>query len=183
MSALRTAKSPSRNTSHPVSAKVDAAAIDSLLTDLIAAHAALLDSVRVHREAMGRADLDGMAAAMARQNDCIERIGSLEKERNALAKSFGGSPAQRGPVSISDMARAVGGERGEALLRQANHLRALMQQIRQEQGSLGQAATQLAAHVDGLMRLVVQKLSAAGVYGRSGRVDVPRAALSVDMRS
>lgn len=165
------------------SASIDAAAIDALLSKLTAAHQDLLTSIQAHREAMARADLDGMASAMAKQSDGIDRIGALEKERNTLAKAFVGSTKSGGPVSISDMARAVGGERGQVLLQKASHLRDLMQQVRQEQGSLGQAALQLAAHVDGLMRLVVQKLSTAGVYGRSGRVDVPRAALSVDMRS
>lgn len=162
---------------------VDLATLDQLLFDLTRAHHDLLSSIRSHKDAMRRTDLAGMADALSVQSACIERIATLEQQRNNLAKSFQGSTSGRGPLSISDMARSLGGEGAESLLARASELRSLMHQVQREQGALAIAATQLAAHVDGLMRLVVQKLSSAGVYGRSGRVDVPRAALSLDLKS
>jgi len=163
--------------------RADAAALDRLLTDLAAVHQDLLASIHAHRHAMRQTDLEGMVAALAAQSACVDRIGILEQQRNLLAKAFSGQVAARGPVSISDMARAIGGQTGDALLVRAAALRVLMQQVQAEQGALGSAAVQLSAHIEGLMRLVVQKLSTAGVYGRSGRIDVPRAALSLDLKS
>jgi hypothetical protein len=163
--------------------RADAASLDRLMTDLTTAHKDLLASIHAHRHAMRQTDLEGMAAALAAQSACVDRIGALEQQRNLLAKAFSGPVASRGPISISDMARAIGGQTGDDLLVRAAALRGLMQQVREEQGALGSAAVQLAAHIEGLMRLVVQKLSTAGVYGRSGRIDVPRAALSLDLKS
>lgn len=165
---------------------VSAAELGRLLSEFLAAHQALLASIRAHRQAMRNADLTQMEQALASQQQCMEDIAHCERTRNTLAKSLTGHTTQRGPITLSDMIRAVHPSHDEAreqLLSQANELRNVIADVRREQSALGQAAAHLAAHVDGLMRLVVQKLSSAGVYGRTGRVDVTRAALSLDMRS
>lgn len=177
-------KSQLRNTIG--STRVDAAALAKLLDDLVASHELLLASIQQHREALKAADVARMSESLARQQMCLEHIVLLEQTRTTMACQFASGNSRPGPVTLSDMAEsveAVGEHSGDKLKKRAAVLRELIARVRREQAVLGQAVSQLAVHADGMMRLLVQKLSTAGVYGRSGRVDTSRAALSLDMRS
>ncbi|MBU6413824.1 MAG: flagellar export chaperone FlgN [Planctomycetes bacterium] len=163
-----------------------AAQVSKLIADFLHAHQRMLLAVQAHRDAVRRASLDDMAQALNAQQALMEEIAALEATRTALAKVCAGNTLRSGPITLSDMAKAVEPLESDArdfLLAQVSELRIVMTRVRTEQSALGQAAMQLATHVDSLMRLVVQKLSTAGVYGRTGRVDAHRAALAVDMRS
>lgn len=180
------AKHHASTNSAGVSSRDMAAQVSKLIGEFLHAHQRMLSAVQAHRDAVRRASLDDMAEALEAQRTLMEEIAALETTRTALAKVCVANPLRTGPITLSDMAKVVEpleSAARDSLLAQVSELRIVMTRIRTEQSALGQAAMQLATHVDGLMRLVVQKLSTAGVYGRTGRVDAHRAALAVDMRS
>lgn len=147
--------------------------LEDLLEDLIAAHERLLDQARRHRDALAAADPAGIAACIQSQNQTVQQIAGLERERMALVATAvertGLDPKQPTLTAIVARLPVAARERLKAL---GDQLRTLLQALHREHEVLRMAAEALAAHMDGLMHQIGRKLSHTGTYERprTGRV-------------
>lgn len=150
-----------------------------LLGALTDEHRALQAVTAEHAGAIRRADLAAMASATGRENEIVQRIALLDRDRAALAAAGGkqlGLPAQQTPT-LSWIAAHIPGPSGDALRDAARTLRDLVAVVRHERAALAQAAETLAGHMKGILRVVEQRLSGAAAYSRTGGAPAASGAL------
>lgn len=139
-----------------------------LLADLIEAHEALLEASGAHREAIRRADTEGMLDAQRRVERVCERIAALDGVRQGLTAEI---DPDRPDATLSSLAEGLPeAERAEALERAAR-LRELILRAHAEQRRLRAATESMLSHVRGIVQQIRQQLNHAGTYGRAGRVE------------
>ncbi|MEX2673299.1 MAG: flagellar export chaperone FlgN [Phycisphaeraceae bacterium] len=152
--------------------------MDDLLRQLVtqlelmaAKHDSLLDLVRRKQQAirMGQADL--VAETCTLENEHIQHIAELEKQRQQtvghLTQSL--SPAANEPLRITQIADAVDEPRRGQLLLLHQKMRQTMQTIQRENDVSKRAAEGLLRHVQGIVQQVQQVIGGA-TYGRRGSV-------------
>ncbi|MEQ9616438.1 MAG: flagellar export chaperone FlgN [Phycisphaerales bacterium] len=164
--------------------------LDRLVTNLESQYRAMLEAVEAHERAMRVADSATMATCVARENDAVQAIAELDKRRAhivSLYKKSNGVTAPRDgaePLTITAIARRIGGESGGRLAARAEALRELIAAVRRKTDALHMAAKLLGAHMDGLMRQVMQMLNHAQVYSRGGSVSSgPAVTTALDITS
>ncbi|MBC7834009.1 MAG: flagellar export chaperone FlgN [Phycisphaerales bacterium] len=166
--------------------------LEALLTELLVEHEQLLTLSRSQRAAMSRADSAALQACTLAQSEVFQRIAEIEKRRLIVAAGLAdrlGLPAtlrQDNSVkpTVTWLAGLLPDPFKSRLTALAGRLKELLLVLRREQRAVRDAATALAAHMDGLMKQVGRKLSHAGTYGRSGVVQSPVQVVSaLDLRS
>lgn len=153
------------------------AALESVLSDLVAVHQELLSLVRDHRRAISRADAAAIQECLSRQGMLGVRAQELEVRRREVIGSIAGSST----VKISDVAECLTGESRGRMLILAERLRRTLAEVQRENGVIRAATSSLLSHIDGLMQQVARALSRAGTYGRQGRVEGGPVACGLDM--
>lgn len=163
------------------------ARVERLLTDLLGAQRGLLDAVRAHRDAIRQADTRRIGACVAEQGARLACIDALERERQALvAEVLAAQPAgqARPLITLSRLAEQASSPTREQMLVRAEEVRTAMRAVQDEQRLVRVVSAALGAHMEGLMRQVARRLSAAGVYSRGGYVAAtPELACGLDLRS
>lgn len=145
--------------------------VESLLTDLLDVHRALLVTAEEHRAALRTADGSRVERAAERSLALHERVALLDARRRELVARHpipGVSPER---IRLSDLALSVGGAEAERLLALAEETRAVMARVNDEHRTIRAASQTLLAHLEGLMRQVGQTLSHARTYSRKGFVE------------
>lgn len=174
----------------PRAVRMDAAQLgarlESLLDSLQQVQRSILDATRRQREAMRHADPVGVQQATSDQARNTTRLADLERERVALVRDAedaglvmrGGSP-----VTLRVLAAACPQETRGTLVKEAQALRTLMEEVARETSSTRAATLTLLAHVEGVMRQVAGRLSHSGTYSRRGVVEAGASVVSaVDVR-
>lgn len=149
-----------------------AAQLESLLREIGACYEALARCAIDRREAMRRADTQGLARCVQEENRQVQAIAELERRRmivvEALAARFGAPEKSQTPVSR--LAPLLPEPSRSRLLTLAQGLRELMERVTALNDSTRRAAETLASHMEGLLRHVASKLNHAQVYGPRGVV-------------
>lgn len=160
--------------------------LDRLLASLQQVQRAILDATRRQRESMRRADHVGVQAANTDQARNTTRLSDLERERVALVRDAEDAGlVMRGatPVTLRTLAAACPQDLRAALMKDAQALRTLMEEVSRETSSTRAATLTLLAHVEGVMRQVAGRLSHSGTYSRRGVVEAGASVVSaVDVR-
>lgn len=160
--------------------------LERLLAALAGEHERLRAITAARRAALSRADAVALGACTTDENEVVQRIALLDKERATLAlvaaRAFG-LPATESPT-LSWIAANVPESRRGSLMAAAGRLRDLIATVRHERAAVGQAADALANHMRGILRAVEQRLTGAAAYSRSGTAPALAGALcALDMTS
>lgn len=139
--------------------------LDALLSTLIDEHRALLALAHDHRTALGQADARRLQTIVEQTGQVLERIHTIEAERQQLVARPDGRPN-----TIDELLQVVGEADRHRLSDRATTLRDLIQTVQREHEAVRVASEALATHMKGLMQQVAGRLSHAGTYGRAGRV-------------
>jgi FlgN protein len=152
-------------------------ALESLLREMLAAHERLIETGDQHADAMKRADGDGVQAATERQRQTLQEIATLEQRRREVVASMSRDVRGRAPgagtLTLTELAAAQPEPQRTRLVELARRLRAIVTAAHEQQRTLRRSATELVAHMDGLMRQVARRVSHAGTYTRRGFVENP----------
>jgi hypothetical protein len=140
--------------------------LDALLVALIDEHKSLLSLTHEHRDAVAQADARKLKGVIEQTGAVIQRVAQVETERQRLVARPDGRPS-----TIDELLAVVDSADRDRLSGRAAALRALIQQVREEQEAVRLASEALATHMRGLIQQVASKLSHAGTYGRAGRVE------------
>jgi small-conductance mechanosensitive channel len=140
--------------------------LDALLSGLIDEHRQLLGLTRDHKAALTTADAQALKAVVEQTGAVIQRVNTIETERQQLVARPDGRPS-----TMDELLAAVNTADRQRLTQRAGTLRDLIRTVQQEQEAVRLASEALATHMRGLMQQVASKLSHAGTYGRAGRVE------------
>lgn len=164
--------------------------LDAAVRELIVEHERLLLAVADQREAVSRADGPGLNAAILLQGESAQRIAQIERRRIAAVAALaapakaGSRPVQAGQVRLTELAATLPEPGRARLLESASALKAVLERLHREYAVMKEAASQLAAHLEGITRQVYAKLSHTGSYARSGSLRAPvQVVSSLDIRS
>lgn len=161
---------------HPVKTPTPAAPfeqLDGVLRQLLSEHEKLLLLTGEHKAAIAAADGQALGRCVVRQNEVVQRIAALEKQRQTIvtaivrpAPSKAGTPVKE--PSMSTVAACAPEPVRTRLAGAAGALREVLNRLHNEHLAVRAAAEALSSHMEGLMRQVYQRLSHAGTYGRGG---------------
>lgn len=153
-----------------------------LLERLTREHAHLLALADRRATALARADIRDLRECVVSENDAVQRIAAIDKDRAALAARLAsrfGIDAPGGVVTISALGAGFDEHDRERLARLTTSLRALIERVRAVNDASRDAADTLATHMRGVIRTVEHKLSTSGAYGPTGEVRAGPAAINV----
>lgn len=164
-------------------------ALERALDGLTTNYERLAELTRLQREAVRTADAAGIQAATREQQETLRIIAELDQQRADLAAQLAARvPASKlgGAATVSTIAASLPGRSGEGLRERAGRLRSAVEALRREQSVVRTATETVLAHLDGVMRQVTARLSAAGsragTYGRAGVIAAATAG-AIDMTS
>jgi hypothetical protein len=157
---------PPPPTPRPTRAVPDTDRLDALLSTLIDEHRTLLDLARDHRAALTAADAGRLKTVVEQTGQVIDRIRTVESERQRLVAGPDGRPG-----TIDELLAVVHHADRARLSTRAGTLRELIHTVQREHETVRAASEALANHMRGLMQQVASRLSHAGTYGRAGRVE------------
>lgn len=145
---------------------------------LLRTHEALLGLVRRKQEAMRLGQADLVSETCTLENEHVQRIAELEKQRQAIVGTITESlsPKAGEPLRLRQIADAVAEPRRGQLLMLHQQLREVMERIRRENEVSKRAAEGLLRHVQGIVQQVQQVMGGA-TYGRRGSVAPASAAM------
>lgn len=167
MQTSGSAAPPTTSTSiYRLTAEETAARVEPVVLDLIDAHETLITALERHRDAITAADPHAIAPLIEEERGLFARLLDLDKR---LRAGLGHTSA--GGMRLSELAEHVPGVDGERLADSAAYLRTLATRAEILRSSVRDASAAMAAHLDGLMRQVAQRLSHAGTYGSAGQVE------------
>ncbi len=183
----KTANQKHTSTKAPTPITLDAVGtrLESLLDGLNERYTRLVELGRAHREALRLADAAALKELTKVEGTILGEIALLDRDRQTLVREACGTIVVPGKtLALTDIAGHVGEPRRGALVRKAEDLRGVMRLWLELSAAIKQAATTLAAHMDGLVRQVGKQLSHAGTYSRRGYIEASGAVVSsLDLKS
>ncbi len=150
-------------------AAIDAGAVESLLTDLLAAYGELASLAAEHRAAISRADGDAVEACARREAGLAARLADIEQRRRALASA---PPGER--VTISSVVERLPQPARARAAELVSRLRETVKGVQRDYATIRAATQSIVAHIDGLVQQVSRRLSGTGTYGPEGRVEAAK---------
>jgi hypothetical protein len=144
--------------------------LETVLTAEIAAHERLLKLLHQKLSALRRADHEKVADCCQQENQQIQTIGELEKERltQVAALTQIVAPQAPQPLRMSQLAEHLPEPARGRLLVLRQQLRGQIEQVRQESAIARRAAESLLAHMQGLVRTIGSVMNGGATYGRTG---------------
>ena len=149
-------------------------------------HRALRDLIRRKRDAIRTADIAAITTLCEQEQSVAKRVSDIEKHRlDAVGRITERlAPDSPRPLSLREIADAVGEPLKPKLLDLADTLREEIEVVRRESSIVTAAAESLSRHMAGLVQTVQGALSRVGVYERRGRIAVgSQMDFSVDLKS
>ncbi len=149
--------------------------LEELIRRLRDEHVQLLGLIRRKTQALRLAKPEVVGDCCERENQAIQRIGALEKRRQALVGQITSvlNPGAAAPMRLSEIAAKASPTRADRLKVLHAELRQLIEQVRCE-GAIAQRATQgLLQHVQGVMQNLRQRFAGGNIYGRRGVASGP----------
>jgi hypothetical protein len=179
--------SPRKPTEKPaLDVKAGCELLEQMLRAQLEGHKRLLSCIERKRLAIRTADIDSIAAICGEENTLIQKLGEVEKRRIELIGRFTAHFAPKAPIplTVSQIADAVGDPASTRLLAHAAQLKDMIRKVRRESSIVRTAADALNRHMTGIVQTVNGALSKARVYGNRGRIVVgAQMQTSVDIKS
>ncbi|MHC4218133.1 MAG: flagellar export chaperone FlgN [Planctomycetota bacterium] len=146
--------------------------LEQLLLRQLEDHKRMLVCLEQNREAVRRADMDAIKQVCQEQNSIAQRLAELEKSRLVVVGRMTQrlQPQAAAPLSMQQIAEAVGEPAGDRLAGLAGQLRASVEEVRKASAVVRKAGDALARHMSGLMQTVHSALTRARVYSRRGQL-------------
>ncbi|RMH23648.1 MAG: flagellar protein FlgN [Planctomycetota bacterium] len=153
----------------------DADRLDTLLRDLAAAYERLDALADARRSAVAGADLAALARVVREENEVVQRVASLDTERESIVREMAqGPPTDDAPepdgVTLSMLADRLAEPARGATLDAARRLRALIERVRLKNAASRRAVERLALHMRGVLAAAESVHSHTGAYGPRGAV-------------
>lgn len=162
------------------------AALERLVGGLLVCYEELESVGERRMVAIRRARSGEIASCVREENELVQRVAELEKQRVVIAEAYAkrlGS-AEGAQTRLSWIAERLGGEEGERVRGQVERLRGVIEGVQRRNAVSVEATTSLAMHMRGLLRKVAERLNHAKTYGRGGLVEAGATVVSaLDVRS
>ncbi|HMN40137.1 MAG TPA: flagellar export chaperone FlgN [Phycisphaerales bacterium] len=149
--------------------------LEATLRLMVSEHERLLVLTGEHKAAIGAADMRRLGVCIGKQNEVVQRIAALERQRQGIVGAIVRMPAVQGPARLSQEQPTFSGVAAQApepvrsrLTSVAAALREILHRLHGEHMAVRSAAETLSSHMEGLVRQVCQRMSHAGTYGRGG---------------
>ena len=149
------------------------AELESALQLLVAEHRKLLGFVDAQHAAMRAMDLAALDVAVNGQEACRLRIATLEAKRRGVVQLLTRGMKVEGPVTVTKLATLYP-QRGEALLKLRDELKAVATTISTRTKVAGKVAGAVLGHLNTVVRLLAGAVERAGVYTKQGVPQVSR---------
>jgi hypothetical protein len=160
--------------------------LEELMGELVVTYEQMKTMGEMRLDAIKSADAHRLAACVRQENELVQRVADLEKQRITVVGGIAselGSPKKH-ETTIGWIAGRVDGAKSSALSSAAERLRALMGEVMKMNAVAKGAAERLARHMEGLMHEIARGLNHAQVYGRNGRVGATARVVSgLDIKS
>ena len=157
--------------------------LDAVLRLLVGEHEKLLELAGEYRRAIAQADGPGLARCMGAQQQVVQRITGLERQRQTVVAGLVRG-AGNGQTRLSEVTAGAPEPMRRRLEGVAGGLRDLLGKLHQEHQALKLAAETLSMHMEGLLRQVCRGMSHTGTYARCGSIDsMVQVVSAVDVRS
>lgn len=155
------------------------AQLETVLVDMATAHERLLAVVNRKRQALGAADPRALAACCEEENQIVQAIGELEKQRLTLVAelTLRTDPSAAAPLRLGELAQRLPEPARGRLLVLRQQLRQRIEDVRHHTAVTRTATESLVRHMAGLVQVVGGMVTGIGLYGRGGAA--PKAALTV----
>ena len=157
-----------------VDLKSAAQMLERILAAQIEEHQRLRACIDRKREAIRTADINAVSNICGEENAVIQRIGELERRRLELVARITQAIDARAtaPMTLAQLAVALGDVPGARLHAYADQLRSLMADVKRQSSIVRNAAEALSRHMSGIVQTVHSALSRARVYSRRGQINL-----------
>lgn len=147
--------------------------LETNLQTLCKVHQQLVALIQRKQLAMRQAQPDVMEDCCKRENNLVQQIGELEKQRQQLVGQITQhiNPQATTPLTLVAIADTLEEPHRGRLLVLHQQLRAAIQQAKDENAIAKQAGQRLLSHMKGMMQAVSSAVS-AGTYSRRGNIHV-----------
>jgi hypothetical protein len=154
--------------------------LEALLHELLTAHERLQLLVKQKRMALGQADQERVVAMLEQENECIQAISELEKQRlNVVGElTLLIVPDAPEPMPMKDLAERLAEPARGRLLVLRQQLRKRMELVKTETNVARRATEALVQHMRGIVHTIGAICTSAGVYGPAGGLPNEAAAVS-----
>jgi hypothetical protein len=153
--------------------------LEALLRQQLAAHEQLAGLVQRKLAALRAADHRQVTACCHAENQRLQAIGELEKERLKLVAQLSLllDPQAPAPLKLAEVAERLPEPARGRLLVLRQQLRQRMEQVQRDSAVARSAASDLVRHMTGLVQSIGACMTGMGVYSRGGAR--PQAATAV----
>ncbi len=153
--------------------------IEDVLDQQSDAHRTLLTLIERKQQALREAKAAELRDCCRLENEQIQRIASLEKQRQMLTAelTLAVQPDAAAPMPLREVAGHLPAPLAAGLLHRREELRSLIEQVQRAGGIARRATESLLRHMQGVMQTIGAAMTGVGTYSRKGAV--PKAALAV----
>ena len=157
----------------------DLAQLEEILRKQVATHEQLLTLLKRKKAALAHADADTMTECCRLENEQLQAVAELEKQRLTLAAkvTLALDPKAPAPLKLGDLAQKLPEPVRGRLLVLRHQARQRMEQVRHEVAVTKRATESLMGHIQGLMQTIGSAVTGIGTYNRGG--SLPRAATAI----
>ncbi len=145
-----------------------------LIKEMNTLHRELAAVVEVKLAAMKKADMDGMRVQASREHDLVGRISEREGFRRQIMEAIGGAmgiTAKTARVmTVSQLAKRVGGKDGPVLLRVASELKESMARVARINRLAGAISLNVLGHLQAVFGAVASCGTKQVGYSGSGKM-------------
>jgi len=144
--------------------------LEGVLRDQLAQHDRLASLIAAKREALGRADRPRIVELCGEENQCVQVLGEMEKERLAVAArvTLLINPTATAPMALPELAMHLPDPLRSRLLTLRGQLRARMEDTKRSAAVAAQASQALLRHMQGLVQTVGGLMTGVQTYTRQG---------------
>ena len=137
----------------------------ALLQAQCAAHDELLAQIAAHRQSLRKGTAESIVAALAAQNELVQRISEMEKQRLRLAAELTLSinPKAKRPMTLVELFPHLDAASAQRLTPLRDTLRDKAEQVRRELSPLRTASESLLRTMQGMLR-EMSSAANAGLY-------------------
>jgi hypothetical protein len=157
-----------------VDLKSAAQMLERILAAQIEEHQRLRECIDRKREAIRTADINAVSSICGDENVVIQRVAELERRRLELVGRMTQAINAKAtaPMTLSQLAVALGDGPGTRLAAYADQLRSLIAQVQRQSSIVRNAAEALSRHMSGIVQTVHSALSRARVYSHRGQINL-----------
>lgn len=156
------------------------AQLESILNQQLSAHDQLLALLKQKRDALREADHEWITQCCGQENELVQAISELEKQRLAVMGELTAliAPESKEPLRLLDLAQRVEEPARGRLLVLRQQLKERMTQSSKETAMARRATELLMRHMQGVIQTLGNVMTGVGVYSHKGAP--PQAAMAIN---